>query len=233
MLFKNANDYYRHIGIQFFAEPEDGQQDSQDPQETPNEPTGEQAPGQTSEGNKNSGAAVERPTFDDLLKDGYQAEFDRRVTKALNTARSRWEQGAAEAATEAEKLARMSETQKAQYMLDKDRKALESEKAQFQHQQMEVQTGAQLQSMGYDASFAKFVTGKDAEATNENLTAFDTLMRAYRAGVVNSQMRGTPPRQPEHSDSGVSRDAVKSMTPAQIMEAFSKGDLDNLLKGDS
>ena len=33
------------------------------------------------------------PTFDDLLKDkNHQAEFDRRVTKALETAKAKWQQ---------------------------------------------------------------------------------------------------------------------------------------------
>lgn len=56
-------------------------------------------------------------TFDDLLKNKeHQAEFDRRVTKALETAKAKWqtEQDAAvEAAkTEAEKLAKMNAEKK-------------------------------------------------------------------------------------------------------------------------
>lgn len=43
-----------------------------------------------------------KPTFDDLLKDkAYQSEFDTRVTKALNTAKTKWE---AQAETEKKKL---------------------------------------------------------------------------------------------------------------------------------
>ena len=37
-----------------------------------------------------SEAKTARPTFDDLLKDGYQAEFDRRVTKAIETAKGKF-----------------------------------------------------------------------------------------------------------------------------------------------
>lgn len=68
-------------------------------------------------------------TFDDLLKDKtYQSEFDKRVAKALETAKGKWEtehQAKLEAAkTEAEKMAAMNEKQKADYERDKQLKAL-------------------------------------------------------------------------------------------------------------
>ncbi len=157
--------------------------------------TTEQAPAQTPEGENNSGGSG--LTFDQWLDSNpaYRSEFDRRNTKAVQTARTKWEQEQAENLTEAERLEKMSKTQREQYQLDKDRRQFESERAAFQRQQLEVQTGAQLQGMGYDAGFAKYLTGRDAEATSANLTAFDGLMRAYRAGAVNDQMRGgTPPR---------------------------------------
>ncbi|MCD7917309.1 MAG: DUF4355 domain-containing protein [Clostridiales bacterium] len=157
--------------------------------------TTEQAPAQTQEGAANSGGSG--LTFDQWLDSNpaYRSEFDRRNTKAVQTARTKWEQEQAENLTEAERLEKMSKTQREQYQLDKDRRQFESERAAFQRQQLEVQTGAQLQGMGYDAGFAKYLTGKDAEATSANLTAFDGLMRAYRASAVNDQMRGgTPPK---------------------------------------
>ncbi len=146
---------------------------------------------QTPEGAENSGGSG--LTFDQWLDSNpaYRSEFDRRNTKAVQTARTKWEQEQAENLTEAERLEKMSKTQREQYQLDKDRRQFESERAAFQRQQLEVQTGAQLQGMGYDAGFAKYLTGKDAEATSANLTAFDGLMRAYKASTVNDQMRGS------------------------------------------
>jgi hypothetical protein len=46
-------------------------------------------------GNQN-GAGNETPSFDDLLKNGHQAEFDRRVSKAIATAKANWEKAQAE-----------------------------------------------------------------------------------------------------------------------------------------
>ncbi|GHU69864.1 hypothetical protein FACS1894184_14540 [Clostridia bacterium] len=56
-------------------------------------------------------------TFDNLLSGNksYQAEFDRRVSKALNTAKSQWQRESEaqvqQARTEAEKLAKMTADQ--------------------------------------------------------------------------------------------------------------------------
>ena len=59
-------------------------------------------------------------TFDEILKDKtYQAEFDKRVQKALETNRAKWELDEQTKRTEAEKLAKMDAEQKAKYELKK------------------------------------------------------------------------------------------------------------------
>ena len=65
----------------------------------------------------------EDKSFDDILKDKkYQSEFDKRVAKALETAKGKWETDyqakVEEAKTEAEKLAKMNAEQKAKYAKD-------------------------------------------------------------------------------------------------------------------
>ena len=70
--------------------------------------------------------AGEVMTFDEILADKtYQSEFDKRVAKALETARTKWEQEAEEKRTEAEKLAKMDAEEKHKYELDKERKEKE------------------------------------------------------------------------------------------------------------
>lgn len=59
-------------------------------------------------------------SFDEILGDKtYQAEFDRRVQKAIDTARTKWEADEQTKRTEAEKLAKMDAEQKAKYELKK------------------------------------------------------------------------------------------------------------------
>lgn len=76
-------------------------------------------------------------SFNDFLKlEGNQAEFDRRVAKATKTAlenaRKQWELETDDKLSEAEKLARMTKEQKAEYktqQLEKELNALKQEKA--------------------------------------------------------------------------------------------------------
>lgn len=74
--------------------------------------------------------ASEILTFDEILADKYyQSEFDKRVAKALETAKTNWEKEAerqklleSEKVSEAEKLAKMNDLEKAQYEANKERK---------------------------------------------------------------------------------------------------------------
>ena len=89
---------------------------------------GEGAAGQGAEGG--TGQAAGSPvSFDDFLKDPKnQAEFDRRVGKALETSRSKMQAElntkVQEAVTEAEKMAKMNAEQKAQYEREKKEKEI-------------------------------------------------------------------------------------------------------------
>ncbi|MCC8076243.1 MAG: DUF4355 domain-containing protein [Clostridiales bacterium] len=209
---------HHHIGIQFFAEPG-----------AENPPTeGQQETGGSSE----QTGGNEPLTFDQWLDSNpaFRSEFDRRNTKAVQTARTKWEQEQAENLDEATKLANMTAAQREKYQLGKDRDKLDAERAAFQRQQLEVQTGAQLQGMGYDAAFAKYLTGADAEATAANLVDFDTRMQAYKAGAIKSQMRGQGAPKDPHHGSGLTRESLRGMTPQEISKAFDEGKLDSLLK---
>lgn len=64
--------------------------------------------------------ASETKTFDEILADKhYQSEFDKKVAKALETAKTKWEQDAEVKRTEAEKLAKMDAEEKLKYERDK------------------------------------------------------------------------------------------------------------------
>jgi hypothetical protein len=66
-----------------------------------------------------AGAEGEVMTFDEILQDKYyQSEFDKKVAKALETARTKWEKEAEEKRTEAEKLAKMDADEKHKYELE-------------------------------------------------------------------------------------------------------------------
>ena len=110
----------------------------------------------------NSDGGNDTPTFDDLLKDKkFQSEFDSRVSKALATARAKWEENAKEQADEAKKLSNMNKEERERYNLDKDRQAFEQEKAAFAKKQLETAVAAELLQRKLPAQFAAFLTGSD------------------------------------------------------------------------
>lgn len=138
-------------------------------------------------------------TFDQMLDSNpaYRSEFDRRTGKAVQTARSKWEQAQAEEQDEAKKLEKMTAAQRERYQLDKDRAAFDAQRASFAAEQMRVTVGAELQKRGLDASFAKYLSGKTAEESTANLEEFEGIWNKAISAAVNGRMRGTePPKEP-------------------------------------
>ena len=69
------------------------------------------------------GTETKTTTFDDFLKgEGNQAEFDRRVQKAIETAKTKWQEINDAEKSEAEKLAKMNKEQKLEYEAQKANK---------------------------------------------------------------------------------------------------------------
>lgn len=164
------------------------------------EQTGQQEQGNQNTPGEQNGAGNETPSFDDLLKSGHQAEFDRRVSKAIATAKANWEKTQADEKNEAAKLARMTAAERERYQLDKDRKAFAEEQAKFAAEQMKVSVGAELQKRGLDANFARYLAGATAEESKANIEEFERIFRASVQAGVNTAMRGKgAPREPEQN----------------------------------
>lgn len=187
------------IPMQFFAEGEGagnaGQQQNSSQQGAP-------AAGQ--EGQNGSELSLEQVfgkfTADQLLdseqmKKALQSRTDKQVTKALETARLKWQQEQLDALDESKKLAKMTEAERQKYQFEKDKKAFEEQKAAFEHAQLEVSVGAELQKRGLDASFSKYLTAKDAETSKANIEAFEKLFNEAVTAAVGSRLKGgTPPK---------------------------------------
>ena len=74
-----------------------------------------------------------KATFTDLLKDPeYQRDFDKLVSKSLETAKGKWEEEYQAKVSEAEKLAKMNAEQKLKYELEKSNKERDEFKAQLE-----------------------------------------------------------------------------------------------------
>ncbi|MGI6691166.1 MAG: DUF4355 domain-containing protein [Christensenellales bacterium] len=139
-------------------------------------------------------------TFDDLLKNkDYQAEFDRRITKALETARAKWqtEQDAAvEAAkTEAEKLAKMNAEQKAQHEREQKEKELAEREAALTLRELKAQAATTLAEKGLPTGLLDSLSYADADACQKSIDAVEKAFRdAVQAGVDERLKGKEPPR---------------------------------------
>ena len=127
-----------------------------------------------------------------------QKETDRKTTKALETARSKWEaeyQAKLEAEkSEAEKLAKMSEAERFESELSKQKEAFETERAQFNREKLELQTVKELSAEGLPTSFSSYVLADSAEQIKDNIKNFKSMWQAEMEKAVNERLQGRTPK---------------------------------------
>lgn len=170
------------------------------------------------------GGAATLPSFDDFLKDPKnQAEFDRRVAKALDTSRTKMqadiEAKMQEARTEAEKMAKMNAEQKAQYEREKQAKELADREAAITKRELMATAKEQLAEKGLPISLASVLNYSSAE---ECTASIDAVGKAFQEAVekaVNDRLAGgKPPKKADNPAATFTMEQIKAMTPDQINE---------------
>lgn len=170
---------------------------------------------------ENKGA--ETQTFDDLLKGNkdYQAEFDRRVSKGLETAKAKWQQEAeakiAEAKTEAEKLAKMNAEQKAEHERQKRDKELADREALLTLRELRAEAAVTLSEKGLPKELIDSVNFKDADSCKKSIESLETVWRAAVQSGVEERLKGKTPT----GETKVAGDP-KTMNYQQRAELYSK-----------
>lgn len=155
-----------------------------------------------------------------------QSQADSRVTKAVQTARTKWEAEQTAAQDEATRLAKMSENERMKYELEKDRKAFDEERAKFHHEQLVVETAKQMMAAGMP-DLSAYVTGRDAETTKANLEAVSGILSAWKQEQINGVMRGTPPKDVNVTGkTPLTREQIKHMSRDEINQAWKDGLID-------
>lgn len=185
------------MNIQFFAEG-DGDGAGAGGESGNGDGTGD---GETGEGN----SAEQPPSFDDFLKgEGNQAEFDRRVQKAINTAltnaQQKWQALADDKLSEAEKLAKMSKEEKAQYMQQKHEKELADREADVTRRELKAQAKSTLAEKEVPVSLAEVLVYTDAESCNKSIAiVVDAFQEAVQKVVEEKLKGGKPPKKAPES----------------------------------
>ncbi|MCD8286490.1 MAG: DUF4355 domain-containing protein [Clostridia bacterium] len=172
-------------------------------------------------GTEGQGQQDKVPSFDDFLKDPkHQAEFDRRVNKALETSRTKWQAEMdtkmAEAKTEAEKLAAMNAEQKAQYEQEKKNSELNAREQQITKRELMATAKEQLADKGLPTSLADVLDYTSAEACTKSM---DKVAKAFQEAVeksVNARLSGGQPPKKADNNKTYTMEQIKAMTPAEI-----------------
>lgn len=173
------------MNLQLFAEPAgaSGEGAGDGTGGNPGTPEGE---GKGGEGEK---------SFDDLLKDKtYQSEFDKRIAKALETAKAKWETEKAtelqNAKTEAEKLAKMNADQKAEYEKQKKLDELTKREKDITTRELKAQAYETLAEKGLPKDLVEILNYSDAETCNKSIEAVEKAFQSAVEKAVNEKLRG-------------------------------------------
>ena len=176
--------------------------------------------GGTGDGNgdgSGTGGNNEPMSFDDFLgQEGNQAEFDRRVNKAIKTAvaneKEKWKTLTDDKLTEAEKLAKMTKEEKAEYRAKKAEKELEDLKKMTARTEL-AKTARKMiadENINIPDELLSNLVADDADGTKTAVESFAKMYKAAVQAAVKEAIKGKPPK----AGTGVGN----TITKEQIMD---------------
>lgn len=146
-------------------------------------------------------------SFDEILGDKtYQAEFDRRVQKALETAKNKWEAEEQTKRTEAEKLAKMDAEQKAKYELKKANEERDSAIAKLNAYELKNTAIKIAQEKGLDISLLE-----DIDYSRQTAETITTIIDTKKAVFDKALEKAIKDKFKEKSPININSD-IKSET---------------------
>lgn len=161
---------------------------------------GAEGNGEGSEEGEGSTEGEGTQTFDDVLKNkSFQSEFDKRVAKALDTAKGKWEtdyQSKLETAkTEAQKLAKMNAEQKAQYEEQKKLDELTKREKDITTRELRATAYETLAEKNLPKELVDILNYSDAEQCNKSIESVEKAFQLAVEKAVNDKLRGGKPPQ--------------------------------------
>lgn len=161
------------------------------------------------------GEGVERLSFDDFLKqEGNQAEFDRRVQKAIDTAvtnaQKKWKDIHDDKLSEAEKLAKMTSEEKAAYRMSQMEKELNAFKEKDTLAEMSKTARKMLseEDINIPDELLSHLVSTDAEDTKNTVQAFAKLFKDAVQDAVKDKLKGNPPKRGTGGKGNITREQI-------------------------
>lgn len=169
-------------------------------------------PGTGSEGP--TGKQTEPLSFDEYLSQGGQAEFDRRVQKAIQTAVSnaqkKWQTMTDGKVSEAEKLAQMTSEEKAEYRAKKAEQELADLKRQIALGDMAKTARKMLseENITVPDEIVMNLVSDDAEKTKSAVESFAKVFKDAVQAAVKEALKGNPPKAGSGGSTTVTREQI-------------------------
>lgn len=141
---------------------------------------------------------AELPSFDDFLKgEGNQAEFDRRVQKAIDTAvtkaQEKWQALTDDKLSEAERLAKMTKEEKAAYQQKKREKELSDREATITRKELMAEAKNTLAEKNLPMGLAEVLNYTDADSCSKSISAVEKAFQQAVEEAVNERLKGGKP----------------------------------------
>jgi hypothetical protein len=156
-------------------------------------------------------------TFDDILKEGnFQAEFDRRVQKALGTAKDKWSALMDDKLSEAEKLSKMNKEEKTEYLRQKQEKDLLNRESAITRRELMAEAKNTLAEKKLPASLAEVLNYADADSCSKSISAVEKVFQEAVQAAVEEKLKGGAPIKKAPSATSFTREQVGVMTPEEI-----------------
>lgn len=175
------------------------------------------------EGDPDTGDGSGEPTFDDFLKNqSNQEEFDRRVQEAVNTAvtdaQKKWQLMTDNKLSEAEKLAKMTKEEKAQYMQRKKEKEIEDREAAVTKKELMAEAKNTLTEKKLPVGLAEVLDYTDADSCNKSIATVEKAFQEAVEAAVRERLKGGNPikKAPEGDGTFYSREQIEKMTPEEV-----------------
>ena len=170
-----------------------------------------------------SGNGGNEMSFDDFLGQAEnREEFDLRVQKAGNTAvtkaQEKWQALTDDKLSEAEKLAKMTKEEKAQYMQEKKEKELSDREAAVTRSELMAEAKNSLSDEGLPTELAEVLNYTDADACKKSM---ETVKKAFQTAVekaVDEKLKGGKP--PKKAPETNTQEALEKQVYNAMMGIF-------------
>ena len=162
------------------------------------------------------------PSKEPIEKTFTQEQVNQMIKKRLEKEKDKFRQQIEAERNEAERLAKMSASEREIELLRKDREKFEAEKQQFAKERMLMETNKQMIQRNLPTDFAEYLLSDSAEKTLDNINQFQKTWDVAINDAVNSKLAGTSPTLPEQDNKQTtfSLDDIKNMSTEQIMANY-------------